>query len=388
MNFSSEQPAFLVGVTGYMELDDADGLKSQVRRLFRFLKWGPKRLDLQPPQGLGSVTLLESLLWQLVPHRCDRSLNDALRQTLAHWPGLEDTPIVILSSLAPGADSLVAEVALETEFQQAGFSVRAPLPYPADEYVNATTFDRSKPGQPDSAKETRQAKFQELLSRIRSQSAVAKPADFDVKLVEDIAIRSNQPDAGLPNETDADLARRLRYRRYYGAGEYIAVYSHLLIAIWDGQPDGSPCGTSAIVHARLRGPQPGVLPTTQGLSLPQGGPLFHIVARNAKPKTIESASNAKPADVWPPPPTIRFLHPHPDLTDEQIEPPRPDRSQLPRVQQIQMRKLAEWQREWLSLFCRIAQNLNTFNRVSSLKNADADKEYQSRTKSLFPSGEF
>src|SRR5262245_24926705 len=113
---TSHHPAFLVGVTGHMDLDPTQVplLEERVQRLFRFLKSTP-----DAPQRAG---LLERLVQDLAPD--DGPARAAYTAALSSWGGLDHTPIVVLSSLAPGADSLVARVALqlaqESEFANAG----------------------------------------------------------------------------------------------------------------------------------------------------------------------------------------------------------------------------------------------------------------------------
>ena len=60
---SSTSPAFLIGVTGHMDLrpDEVDRLKAQVRLLFRFLKHGAAA----PDRENESKTLRASLVQQL-----------------------------------------------------------------------------------------------------------------------------------------------------------------------------------------------------------------------------------------------------------------------------------------------------------------------------------
>lgn len=103
------RPAFIVGVTGHMDLDPAyrDQIKDDFQRIFKWI--------------------------------CDRSerSDDALGAGLA----LTHTPIVLLSSLAPGADQWIVSTAREVD-HRAGLRVLAPLPFIKDQYLEASTFQR------------------------------------------------------------------------------------------------------------------------------------------------------------------------------------------------------------------------------------------------------
>jgi len=156
--------------------------------------------------------------------------------------------------------------------------------------------------------------------------------------------------------------------RYYAAGEYMAVYAHLLIAVWDHLCDkDTAVGTAAIVEARRRGPSPGVLSTTSGLGLPHGGPVLHVYTRRAKnPDTPEQ-----------PPDPIRWLHPYCS------EPPREKNDLDPNLDPDLNPK---WQRMQLALLCRIAKNLDDFNHTAPANDAQVTKELDDRLTYRLPDG--
>ncbi|MBV9644143.1 MAG: hypothetical protein JO334_11260, partial [Verrucomicrobia bacterium] len=103
------RPPFIVGVTGHMDLDPAsrDRVKSEVKHFFTWLRASPRKHDNE-----GNLILGPSL-------------------------GLENTPIILLSSMAPGADQWVAEAAKE---MKPPLRVLAPLPFLKDQYLEASTF--------------------------------------------------------------------------------------------------------------------------------------------------------------------------------------------------------------------------------------------------------
>ncbi|HWB14502.1 MAG TPA: hypothetical protein VG826_35080 [Pirellulales bacterium] len=344
-----ETPAFLVGITGYMDLreEDADRAQTLIRRLFRFLRHGPRFRD--PDAG---QPLLDLMVNDLAPDLADRELRNAYREALAGWPPLEHTPIIVMSGLAPGADTLAVEVALEWEFSANGFFVRTPLPFPADLYREATTFVREHHGVPDPQNAERQKKYDEVLASIGEQNA------FAVRLAEDVGKSSEELDHQFRHDRDCSESK-YRHRRYYAAGDYLANYCHLLVAVWDGRREESQTGTAAVVEARLRGPRPGVLPQSQGLQLAAGGPLLHIFARRP------DAPGAHGGELT----LLRFLHPYAFSTrgDEGGD-----------FVGAGQERDTSLQSEYLAMFCRTAANLETFNEESPRPGEAQKKEFCKR----------
>ena len=142
-------------------------------------------------------------------------VRDALEGTMARCP---HSPIVMLNSLAEGADQLCAAVA-----QEYSIPLIAALPMPLSDYER----DFSPAG-----KEALYAFLQ------TTQDCFVTPAA-----------------EAAPTAPDRDFF-------YRQAGIYMATHCHLLIALWDGddrKKDG--CGTAAAVHAARFGaytPQEGV----------------------------------------------------------------------------------------------------------------------------------
>jgi hypothetical protein len=394
-----DTPALLVGVAGYMDLreEEVEPLKARVRQVFRFLRYGP---DHEHPSGSGK-TMLDWLVEELTPDANREELREAYREGLSGWPDLQHTPIVVMSGLAPGADSLLVEVTLEPEFHDAGFSVRAPLSFPAKLYRDASTFVRQKGGVADPGNKTRQETFDQLLKAIGEEHA------FAVRMRNDTG---RTLDELQQNEFPADLQdSKRRHLRYYAAGEYLAVYCHLLLAIWNGEREKTDVGTAAVVEARLRGPRPGVLASSWGLQLAAGGPLLHLHARRA-PKAAEPVrvpDRAEDEDVYSDAaptsheagcnapggnptshevgyqgdnptsheaacnlPPMRFLHPY-IFSREAAE--------AGDVIGGEQHADDELQEEYLAMFCRTAQNLEAFNATGA---APADKQTEEFEKRL------
>ncbi|MCA9012694.1 MAG: hypothetical protein KDB01_23240, partial [Planctomycetaceae bacterium] len=281
---SEGQPAFIVGVTGHMDPTDPERLTRQVEQLFRFLRHGvsggASGVGATPHQSAASE--LKAALAPLVgkapefPGHSNKVHGDVYERFFAEWPGLGETPIVVLSSLAPGADQIVAKVALQPEFANDYFRLMCPLPVPLEMYRQASTFVRQpQVGATEEELERLKSENDQRVSDLRQLI----PDDDDPRCFP-VAIRNAFTPGDLSNslcgatveeqiellQDDLDLSedqrnrlyshdlksenRQRRHRRYQAAGEYIAAYSHLLIAIWDHIDDTKNTeGTAGIVHA-------------------------------------------------------------------------------------------------------------------------------------------
>lgn len=153
------------------------------------------------------------------------------------------TPLRIVTALAEGADRLVAEVALEE-----GLELLVPLPLePAD-------YERDFP---DSI-----AQFHSILRRVPPEQVFVLPRGAD---------------AGHERLTPHDQ----REKRYRAVGMFLAQQSHLLLALWDGQPTDSSAGTAAVVRMTLDGPSGMPEAGLRPLDAEDGGPVYHIHALRA-----------------------------------------------------------------------------------------------------------
>lgn len=149
----------------------------------------------------------------------EREVRGAFSRIKADYLGAdEDTPLIVMSSLAEGADQLVARVAMEF-----GAGLVSPLPMPAEEYR------RDFP--PDSAAA---AEFDRLLSL-----AITAP---EMPLAGGASLDSIRTDPAR---------RALQYR---DAGLFIIRRCHILLALWDGDSHGAKTGgTAEIVSIRRTG---------------------------------------------------------------------------------------------------------------------------------------
>ena len=128
-----------------------------------------------------------------IPSEATAALEEQVEAQILHIKKLyPHCPVLVLSSLAEGADRLCARAALKT-----GSRLHVPLPMPREEYEK--DFD-----------EASLAEFSELLSRADSV--------FVVEAME------QAPNSGP--------SRGYFYRQ---AGLYIVERAHVLIALWDGE---------------------------------------------------------------------------------------------------------------------------------------------------------
>ena len=169
------------------------------------------------------------------------------------------TPIVVLSSLAEGADQLVASVALER-----GAILIAPLPMPLEEYRKDFQFGLT----PNALSE-----FDRLLAR-----AAAAP---EIPLLDGATIEALRDDA------------RRRAMQYREAGLYIVRHCQILLALWDGdQSDVKTGGTAEIVRRQREGaPLANAASVRACIDGTESGPIVTIVTpRRDTPGSMKIAT--------------------------------------------------------------------------------------------------
>ena len=265
------KPAFVVGVTGHMDLDPAhrDRIKGEVRRIFSWLRASTgKQGENQDNTSLGPS------------------------------PGLKNTPIILLSSLAPGADQWVVEAAREMVPPP---RVLAPLPFLKDQYLQASTFTRD-----GVLKDAAASKF---LAEFPDEDA------FVVRLLDEIDLNDDALRAKHQHILTGPAGKTERDRRYVAAGQYVAAYSDILIALTDkpiGQAESaiaSPCenqGARAIAELKRRGFTPGLLPVLPTLSWADNGPVIHVYA----PRKPGVASGALAKSIGAEAKILEVLYPY------------------------------------------------------------------------------
>jgi len=179
---------------------------------------------------------------------------DSLRQ---RYPS---TPIQVMSSLAVGADRLVADVAL-----QLGLELIVPLPLPEAEYLKDF---------PDSANEY-----------LRLRNAAPDRNVFVLPLAEG------------NTDTNISVPGQYRDRQYAQVGAYIATHCHILIALWDGMYNRYVGGTSHVVEFKLEGVALPFFPDQKILDAVDSGPVFHVKTRRRKKPQSEDSGNITPGQT-------------------------------------------------------------------------------------------
>jgi hypothetical protein len=181
------------------------------------------------------------------------------------------TPLVLLTSLAEGADQLAARVALENNV-----FVRVPMPLPLDAFRQSTSFTT----------ETARAELSALLADTRVEAfevplpETCVPSGFDWRAV------ASDRDEGNSN---------LRRICYANAGGYIVRHSHVLIALSDDSPadPARPSGTAEFVRFKLQGIPPDRYPWADLEPLGfrgERGPVYMIHTPRAKEHSSASES--------------------------------------------------------------------------------------------------
>jgi hypothetical protein len=163
-----------------------------------------------------------------------------VREVVLHFKvAYPNTPLILLSALAEGADRLVAEVALESGI---GANLMAPLPMLRSEYERDFETADSR------------AEFGRLLDAASHRLELPTPPGVSA--------------AQLRTETVA------RQDQYLAVGEFIARHCQVLIALWNGKP-GQRGGTADVVALKLTGAAPEAPPRASAVILPRG-PVYHI----------------------------------------------------------------------------------------------------------------
>lgn len=151
----------------------------------------------------------------------------AIRERCPH------SPMMLLTSLAEGADQLAAEAALSE-----GYALSVPCPMPVPEFEKDFTADVLR-------------NFRTLLTKadevfcvpLGSPENIADPSDF------------SDPEA--------------RNHAYRTAGIYVAEHCHVMLALWDGNPGKAMgCGTAEAVDFKLNSVRDE--PDLRSLQAPEG----------------------------------------------------------------------------------------------------------------------
>jgi hypothetical protein len=178
------------------------------------------------------------------------------------------TPIVLMSTLAEGADRLVARTALDC-----GAELHVVLPIQLDSYER------------DFASPLSLEEFRELMGRSDGTTVITMADDGDAEA--------------------ARVAGPARDRRYAAAGAFLITHSQIIIALWDGDREEMLGGTSQIVRFALRGVPPKYLSgPMQPLRTNETGAVYHICVGRQSAKVAPGPARA-----------ARWLYPGADAND-------------------------------------------------------------------------
>ena len=163
-----------------------------------------------------------------------------------------NTPLLLLTPLAEGADRIAAMAAIEMNIKYI-----VPLPLPCDEYIN------DFPGTKD--------EFDDLLNNKNSLG------HFVVSPMDESELKQCRTD---PHARD---------KKYESVGIFVAKHCQILIALWDGVTYNNLIGgTSNIYNYKHNGILPEYAPNRNILDIPDTGPVYHIHTRRKSNKNIEN----------------------------------------------------------------------------------------------------
>ncbi|MEI8135298.1 MAG: hypothetical protein WCH46_09555 [bacterium] len=163
------------------------------------------------------------------------------------------SPLVLLSSLAEGADRLAARIALKR-----GIKLVCPLPMPRALYEDDFSSEESKKD------------FADLLDKSDEW--------FELPLLSG----SSYEDISKPGE--------LRNHQYAFVGAYLSRHSQIIIAMWDGNPVELVGGTTYVVGFKLHGIPPPYIFKQGRFDQEEIGPVYHILTPRATHEAPEGTA--------------------------------------------------------------------------------------------------
>lgn len=243
--------------------------------------------------------------------------------------GVDRRRMQLLTSLAPGADTIAAEAAYgvfgdqpEENENADRIAVVAALPFPEDVFPRTTSFvweasrlkgDVNADVRIGEENARRVSTFRNWMNRfVADKFNVPLLADEQRSAKElrrelqDCCVVSTGAEDGaksiIADRKSSDKARADRYARFRAAGEYIAIHSHLMIAITEAAEDADGCaeaddpnspiikdiydaklpasdiaaGTTAIIEVKRSGNTPGLLNQNPGITWSSIGPVVKI----------------------------------------------------------------------------------------------------------------
>jgi len=175
------------------------------------------------------------------------------------------TPFILLSPLADGADRIVAEVALN-EFKDK-ITVSVPQPLNMGLYINS--FGK---GDVESTPEESIREYLGLIKKIFKQ---------EDKLIPKI-IPMSFDSTKYEKEKSEQKRTSIRHEQYSLVGEYVALHSHILIALEDPNSEEKDGGTKEIVNKKLSGNYQYVSTIKGQVTLPERGLVYRVITPRIK----------------------------------------------------------------------------------------------------------
>lgn len=225
---------------------------------------------------------------------------------LASWnydqAGAEPPEIHVLTSLAPGADQLVAEVALQLE----GFVIRAPLAFPKNLYRECSTFvwDQSYTGSaPNPAiaqsNQRRQKEFDDFVAKLNPEDVFTVLKKDDVELRE---LPEEQWEAAMANDVNDPVKADARFR---AASEFVGSCCDIVISINDDEYDSQQNNIPhQVIQSKRKGFDDRLLSITRPLNWRNTGPVLQL--RYPRSKHLPDQDTYQHVDQAP----LRILHPY------------------------------------------------------------------------------
>jgi hypothetical protein len=218
-----------------------------------------RRASVAPPQDrLPEAVPFLPLVIGVTGHRDLRAQDvDRLKEEVGKAFGAlngryPNTPLVLLSSLAEGADRLVTEVALSS-----GMGLIVVLPMPRALYEEDFRPPTALP-RPEGS-ETALDEFRRLVD--------AAGDVFELPI--------------LAGEDELSRAPARRAFQYEQVGAFIALHSQVLLALWDGVSPVKVGGTSEVIRFQLTGVPRTYAPFRTALDALDSGPVYHLVTPRA-----------------------------------------------------------------------------------------------------------
>jgi len=187
----------------------------------------------------------------------------------------KNTPIILLTPLADGADRIVAKVALNEKFRDK-ITISVPLPF--DEQTYQTTFGVTV---------KKEGKYLEELVVITQEGSINEYDSFIDRI--DNQINTFVPtkipmlfDKDEYDKLDEEEKKAVRYKQYSLVGEYVAIHSHILIALQNPCSEGKNGGTAEIVNKKLSGEYEYINTTRENVNIPERGIVYRILTPRKK----------------------------------------------------------------------------------------------------------